>query len=156
MSSKPRIKLPPGHVVGPVFATGSLGVALAGGLFALGVISRLNDRVAGLLEQSGVHHFPRELPPWSVWLATAVIAYGLAAVILEVPCAWRRAILWVTTVLLVLGWAPVLGLAAHQPEISMPLVAALWSGLCALVYAKNHRMPVDDEPATPVEADAES
>ncbi|MFT4176895.1 MAG: hypothetical protein QM627_09585 [Luteolibacter sp.] len=155
MSSKPRLKLPPGHVVGPVLATGSLGVLLAGGLFALGVISRLDGWVAGVVEQAGVRGFPKELPQWSVWLATVVIAYGLAAVILEVPCVWRRLILWVSTVMLVLGWAPVLGLAAHRPEISMPLIAALWSGLCALVYSRNHRMPVDDEASTPLEADAE-
>jgi hypothetical protein len=52
--------------------------------------------------------------------------------------------LWLTAVVVVAGWAPVLVLAARAPDIGAPLIAVLWSGICAVVYAGNHRMAVDE------------
>ena len=84
------------------------------------------------------------MPAWGLWLGTALIAYGLALAMLGVPGTWRRLVLWFTTLVLVVVWAPVLGLAAHAPEIAAPLIAGLWSGACALLYVHSHRMPCDE------------
>jgi hypothetical protein len=91
---------------------------------------------------------PKSLPDGVLWLAAVIFAFGLAFVILGTPGTWRRVVLWVTSLVLIAGWAPVLGLAAHAPEIGGPFIAALWSGACALVYAGNHRMPSDESPET--------
>ena len=131
---------------------GSLALVLAAGLGALGLTDRVDAAIAGLLcralHQDAAAGFPKALPTWALWLATAMLAYGLTLAMLGVPGTWRRLVLWLTTLVLVAAWAPVLGLAAHAPDIAAPLVAALWSGACALVYVHSHSMPCDAEPAT--------
>ncbi len=127
---------------------GSLALVLAAGLGALGLTNLADAAIARCLspalQPETAAGFPKALPPWGVWLATAVVAYGLALAMLGVPGTWRRLVLWLTTLCLVAAWAPVLALAAHAPEIAAPLIAALWSGACALVYTHSHRMPCDD------------
>jgi hypothetical protein len=84
------------------------------------------------------------LPEWAVWLAVVLLAFGLTFAILNVAGTWRRVVLWITTMALVAAWAPVLSLAARAPDVAAPLIAVIWSGVCALVYAGNHRMPCDE------------
>jgi len=144
--SHPSTPRPPGHVIIPVLATGSLGLIVAFGLDALRMLDRLDRQFDGWMRASGVDGLENRLPGWVIWSATAIIAYGLALVILEVPGLWRRMILWITTLLMVLAWAPVLALSAHEPSIAGPLIASIWSGVCALVYAQKHRMAVDQSP----------
>ena len=88
-------------------------------------------------------NFPKHLPDWSIWLAAVFLAFGLAFALLETPGLGRRLILWFTAVFLTAAWAPVLSLAAHSPDIAAPWIATVWSGVCAIVYTANHRMPCD-------------
>lgn len=147
MSKIPHVR-PLGHVAGPVAAIGSLSILLVAGLSALGLLYPVDRMIAGWVGQGGKVVFPKSLPDGLLWLAAVIFAFGLAFAILNVPATWRRVVLWLTTLALIAGWAPVLGLAAHAPQISGPFIAALWSGVCALVYAGNHRMPCDDTPET--------
>jgi hypothetical protein len=139
---------PDGHILVPSAAIGGLSMALAAGLAALGPMEKLNQSIATLVSLGGAETFPKQLPIWSLWTCATWFAFGLAAVILSTSGAWRRAVLWVSSVVLVAGWAPVLSLAAHAPDIGVPLVATLWSGVCALVYASNHHMPCDRSPSS--------
>jgi len=127
---------------------GSLALVLAAGLGALGLTSLADAAIASRLSRAiqpeSAAAFPKALPSWALWLGTAVVAYGLALAMLAVPGTWRRLVLWFTTLGLVTAWAPVLGLAAHAPEIAAPFIAAVWSGTCALVYSRSHRMPGDE------------
>ncbi len=140
----------PGHVLVTAAFIGSLALVLAAGLDALGLTDRADSAIASLvgqaLQQDGPTAFPKVLPAWGQWLGTALIAYGLALAMLGVPGTWRRLVLWITTLVLVASWAPVLGLAAHAPAIAGPLIAAVWSGACALVYVHSHRMPCELDP----------
>ncbi len=142
-------KLPRGHVILPAASIGLLSLLLAAGLQALGILNRLNAAVAFSLTGSAV--LPKSLPAWLVWIAAAFLAFGISLAILSVPGAWRRVVLWVTTLVMAGGWAPVLVLAAREPEISAVLVATGWSGVCALVYASRHRMACDgfSDPTAP-------
>lgn len=145
-----QLRYSPGHVLVTAAFIGSLAVVLAAGLGALGLTERADAAIASVLgrfiQPDGAAAFPKALPAWGLWLGTALIAYGLALVMLGVSGTWRRLVLWFTTLGLVAAWAPVLGLAAHAPEIAAPLVAAVWSGACALVYTHSHRMPCDEGP----------
>ena len=134
---------PVGHVLVPAAMIAGLSMILAGGLELLGFLTRLNAGIARLVSRNQAEKFPKHLPEWSIWLAAGVLAFGLAAAVLGTPGHGRRAVLWLTTVFLVAAWAPVLSLAAHTPDIGAPGVATLWSGVCALVYAANHRMACD-------------
>ena len=135
----------PGHVLATAAFIGSLALVLAVGLAVLGLTDKADAAIAGFLSRvihaEGGAGFAKALPAWALWLATALLAYALAFATLGVPGTWRRLVLWFTTLGLVAAWAPVLGLAAHAPQIAAPLVATLWSGACALVYTHSHHMP---------------
>jgi hypothetical protein len=141
---------PAGHVLLPVAAIGILSLGLAAGLELLGVLARVNAGIARIVSRGGAEKFPKQLPDWCVWFSAALLAFGLAAAILGTPGPVRRVILWLSTVMLLAAWAPVLSLAAHAPEIGAPWIATLWSGVCAIVYTARHRMPCDGPlPASP-------
>lgn len=127
----------------PVSAIGGLSVVLAVGLAVLGPLDRLNLLAAALVSRGGREGFPKQLPEWAIWLAAIVLAFGLAFAILSTPGTWRRLLLWISAVVLVAAWAPVLSLAAHAPSVGAPWVATLWSGFCAIIYASRHHMACD-------------
>jgi hypothetical protein len=141
--------LPPGHVLLPAAAIGGLSLLLAAGLEWLGILARVDSGIARMVSRGGAEMFPRQLPLWGVWLAAALFAFGLAAAILATPGSVRRVILWLSAVLLVAAWAPVLSLAAHAPQIAAPWITTLWAGVCAMVYTARHRMPCDGIPTPP-------
>ena len=145
MSRKPH-RLPAGHVLVPALLIGSMALVLAVGLGALHILEQVNFIAGSWLEEVGLGNFSKPLPVWLIWLTTSLVAYGLSGAILCVPCIWRRLVLWISTLAILLFWVPVLGLATYLPDIAAPLVAAVWSGICALIYAYNHRMPVDELP----------
>ena len=140
---------PAGHVAAPTTAIAGLSLALAAGLGLLGVLPRVDATVATLVSRGGAESFPNHLPAWLPWLAATLLAPALTAAMLATPALWRRALLWLATVILVTTWAPVLSLAAFSPTIAAPWIASFWAGICALVYSANHRMPCDatDAPA---------
>jgi hypothetical protein len=130
-------------VILPAAAIGGLSMVLAAGLELLGVLPRLNAVIARWVSRDGAETFPKTLPGGWVWLAATVFSFGAAAAILGTPGQLRRGLLWLSAIILVAAWAPVLSLAARAPDIAAPCVAAVWSGICALVYASRHDMPAD-------------
>jgi hypothetical protein len=146
MSSTTRRNLQ-GHVLVTAALIGSLAMVLAAGLNALGLIARTDALIAAGLRTAsqapGLTDFSKTLPDWGLWGGTAVVAYGLTFAMLSVPGSWRRMVLWVSLLLLVAGWAPVLVLASHAPNISAPFVAGLWSGLCSWIYARSRQLPCE-------------
>jgi hypothetical protein len=142
MSKHPQTE---GHVLLPTLAIGSLALVLAAGFGALQLMERADAWIARLLESGGLGVATKSLPLWCVWLAAAIGAFGLSVSILCVAGNWRRILLWVSTLVVVAGWAPVLAIASHAPDVSIPLLVTFWSGLCAFIYAARHHMPADDE-----------
>lgn len=124
-------------------AIGTLSLVLAAGLQIIGLLPRFDKLAAALVSRGGAEPFPQRLPAAVPWIAAAVIGYALAFAILATPGTGRRAILWVTTVILVTTWAPVLSLASYFPNIGAAWITAAWSGVCAIVYARNHVMPAE-------------
>lgn len=127
----------------PAAAIGSLSILLGAGLTLFGALGRLNLAVARMVMQGRTVVFPKMLPTAVVWVVAVGLAFALSFAILSVPGTWRRVVLWITALVVVAGWAPVLALAARAPDIGAPFVAVLWSGVCALVYAQGHRMRAD-------------
>ena len=129
----------------PASAIGALSLILAAGLGLLGVLDHLGPAIADLVSRQGRESFAKRLPDWSIWLAAILFAFGLAIAILSTPGTWRRLVLWLSALVLIAAWAPVLSLASHAPDVAAPWIATAWSGLCALVYATNHHMACDDD-----------
>ncbi|MEO8617640.1 MAG: hypothetical protein ABI600_21105 [Luteolibacter sp.] len=140
--SKPPHPRPPGHVLVPAATIGALSLMLAVGLHALGILNRLNEVITKCLSEG--KDLPKSLPQWVIWLAAIWCAFGVSFGILSVAGTWRRLVLWTTTIVLVIGWGPVLTLAARNPDIAAVLIATGWSGVCALVYAGRHQMACDN------------
>lgn len=142
MSKEGELKDHP-HIGMAVFFTGGMALALAAGLRFLGLMGKLDGFVESLFLLDGMPSPSASLSPVQLWGGSAFLAFLLPAVILNVPCLWRRLVIWGFTFALTLTWAPVLLLAAHKPEIGVTLVAILWSGFCAIFYSTNHLLPVD-------------
>ena len=130
-----------GSALLPAAVIASLSILLTAGLGVLGILSRVNMVVGKMVAQGkAAASVPQVLPDWVVGSATVIFAFGISWVLLSVRGGWRGLLLWMTSMVLLAGWAPVLELAAYSPDIGAPWIAVLWSGICALVYAKNHQM----------------
>ena len=134
-----------GHV--PAVAIGALSMVLAIGLNSLGILDRINQAVSNWFSAAGV--VSKSLPVWAVWLAALACAFGISFSLLNVNGTWRQVVLWCTSIVLVIGWAPVLVLAAHAPDIAAPLIAVVWSGICAFVHASRHQQPAAEASSLP-------
>ncbi len=133
-----------GSVTVPATAIGSLSVVLVVGLSVLGILDHLNRLISKLVSPGGAANFSKSLPEWFVWLGVMVFAFGISFALLNIAGGGRRVIVWLSTIIVVAGWALVLSLAAHAPHIGGPWIATFWSGVCALIYAGNHRIPCDE------------
>ncbi len=143
MSGKTKAKDVP-HTGLAVFATGVMALALAVGLDFLKLTGGANGFFESVFLPKGMDAVSRPIDPVALWAGTAVLAFALPAVMLNVPGNWRRMVVWCGTLALTLSWGPVLLLASYRPEIAVAVVAVLWSGFCAMIYATNHVLPVDN------------
>lgn len=133
----------PAHVGFATMAIALMATGLAAGLEFLGLIERMDRWIATVMVKPGFSAPVHDLNPYLLWSATALLALGLAAVMLNISGSWRRLLIWALALIITLFWVPVLLLASHKPDIAVGLVALLWSGCCAMVYAMNHEIPAD-------------
>lgn len=142
MSKKARAGDPP-HLGIAILSSGIMAIALAGGLVILKIMSRLDAMLSGIFVPKGISPPALPLDPKLLWICSAILAFALPAVILNIPGNWRRALVWVASLILTLTWGPVLMLSSRSPEIGVAVVAVLWSGFCAMFYAYSHVLPAD-------------
>lgn len=131
------------HIGLAVLSAGAMALALSAGLRFLGLMGKMDGFLESVFSQKSMASPPNSLTHIELWGGSALLAFVLPAVILNVPGLWRRLVVWALTLALTLAWGPVLLLAAHKPEIGVALVVVLWSGVCAMFYATNHVLPVD-------------
>lgn len=146
MSGKAQARDHP-HIGLAVLAAGAMALALAAGLRFLGLIAKMDAFLAHFFAPEGMEPPANSLGAIELWGGSALLAFLLPAVILNVPGLWRRLVVWSLTLALTFAWGPVLLLAAHKPEIAVALVSVLWSGFCAMFYTTNHVLPVDKPPS---------
>ncbi len=137
------------HLGLAVLLSGTMALGLVAGLDFLKLVRRLDTALTEVFSPSGLAAPALPLEKWVLWLGTGLLAFALPAVIMNVPGTWRRAVVWGGTLALTLTWGPVLVLASRMPEIGVAVIAVLWSGFCAMYYASNHGLPVDNETLTP-------
>lgn len=136
-------KLQQPHIGLATLVSSLMAIALAAGLGYLKFIHRLDLFLQNLLTIPGLSAPSRSISPQVVWIAVALLSFFVPAVMLNVAGTWRRVLVWGLTFLLTLFWGPVLLIAAYRPEIGAALIAILWSGFCAMIYATNHEIPAD-------------
>ena len=135
---------PPAHPLAALMSIGGMSLVLAAVLELLGFSQKLDVHVAAWVQATGLGGNFRALPAYVPWLWTVPMVIGLAGGMLGSRRNWRRAVLWATSLLLTLAWVPVLALAGYQTEITMPLLALIWCGLWAMIYATRHQEPCDE------------
>ena len=144
----PPIRLPRGTVALPALAIGGMSLALAAGFHFLGLLGRIERALLTIPGQLGLSGEPQVFPASIAWSVAAALAFVLPWLLLRSPASWRRAVLWLTVLALILGWIQVMGLAAKWCPLAPSLVAVGWSGLCALIYGSRHRMPCEGIPTS--------
>jgi hypothetical protein len=136
-------RLPRGTVALPAASIGVLSLALAVGFQAPGWLGRVERGLLAVPGKLGLAGEPTLLPQELAWTAAAGLALVFPWLILQTPAHWRRIVLWLTVLALLLGWVPVMALAERWCPLAPSLVVVLWGGLCALIYAARHRMPCE-------------
>jgi hypothetical protein len=127
---------PVGYGLWPAVVIGGLSMMLVTTLGMLGWIGQINRVVAEMVSRNSTGKAPEHLPGGWIWFA-----FGLALAMLGSVGHWRRCVLWLTTLLLVAAWAPVLSLVDYAPNISAPWIVVVCSGLCTMVYVLRHPNP---------------
>lgn len=135
---------PPAHPLAALMSIGGMSLVLAATLELLGFSQKLDLVVATWVKTTGLGGDFRELPAYAAWLWTVPMVLGLAGGMLGSRKNWRRSVLWATTLVLTVAWVPVLALAGYQAKVTMALLALLWCGLWAMIYATRHQEPGDD------------
>lgn len=143
MNKSRSIHPPLGQVGIATAAIGSLAIILAGGLAVCGLLDPIDAWFRNGIPSAAA---TQTLPAAVIWLGAAVVAYGLAMAMLGSSGIWRQMVVWITSLVLIAVWAPVLGLASYQINVAPWLVAAIWSGVCSLAYVRSYRMSCDSSP----------
>lgn len=134
-------KRPDAHMTVAVLSITLASLALCLCLSAFGVIGSLNEQMLRWMSNAWTGDDLRPLPTEWIWAASATSAFAISSALLHTPGGWRRSTLWIACLAVSFAWAPVLVLAAYQPQIATLLVAVLASGAGSVFYASRHQMP---------------
>jgi hypothetical protein len=142
--SKLNQNSPQPHPVIAMFAIGSMALGLAAGMVLLGLMQRIDLALESFFLPAGLAAPTQSLPSVLLWICAALVSFLLPCIILNIIGLWRRLIIFVASTGITLAWGPVLLLASYRPELGLCLIAALWSGLCAIIYAQSHEAPNEE------------
>lgn len=134
----------PGRVDGSGLLYGGVGLALGMAMQWLGLFKRGDARLTSWLLESVFHgNTPEVLSlPWMVFV-TAVFCFGLAYAVLDSSGMWRRLILGVTALILLLAMVPSFAVWNLYFSPFLPVVGAFWTWFCTIMYVSHHVMPCD-------------
>jgi hypothetical protein len=66
---------------------------------------------------------------------------GVAWSVVHVRFSWQRWVIVLSSMVLTLGWLPVLLMLGRMSPVSVPVVALLWASVGSIVYAARHATP---------------
>ena len=118
------------------------------GLFKQGD-TQLREKLLGAVFDGAA---PEILTMPVLMIFAAVFSFGLAFAVLDSPGTWRRLILGITAVIVVLAMVPTFAVWQIYFSPFLPLIALFWSWFCSLMYANHHVMPCDVLLAKPAES----
>lgn len=132
----------------PCVLYGSVGVGVALAMQVVGLLKNGDERLLGALlnpvfhgEMPGVLSLPVQL------LITVVCCYGLAFIVLDSAGTWRRLLMGVTVLILVLAMVPTLAVWNIYFSPFLAAVGVFWTWFCTMMYVSHHHMPCEIQPA---------
>lgn len=142
----PESKGGKGHVCSPGLLCGSIGLLLALILQKFGFFEMGNSALYRLLEANLTLGVPvAALSLITLAVVAAIYSIGIAWSILDSRGAWRRVLIWMTAMILVIVTVPTLAVWSIYFSPFLVLTSVFLSSLCAMVYAARHRMSCDLE-----------
>ena len=143
---------PQGRVDGPGLLYGGIGLALALAVQMAGLFKQGDVRLQELLLHNVFGGVAPEILTMPVLiLFAAVFSFGLAFAVLDSPGVWRRLLLGITAIIVVLAMVPTLAVWHFYFSPFLPLIALFWSWFCSMMYANHHMMPCDISVAKPAQ-----
>lgn len=122
---------------------GGVTMLLALGLEVLGSVAAIERQFAEIMSGQLGESFAHQLPLSVRWGVALLMAFGMPLSILASAVLYQRLILWVAASVVILAWAPVLCLAAYQPEVLLAVLVTFTSGGLA-VFSSCRRCRGDD------------
>ena len=135
---------PEGTVVLPALLCASTGTILSVGLELMGFYQSGSAYLTALW--SGAPFYlqdPMTLGTIGNWVLTWVLSFLVVIAMMDTAGLWRRILLALVALLLMLGAVPCLVLWGGLWDPITSLVALLWASCCAVIYTLQHRMPCE-------------
>lgn len=108
------------------------------GLFEQGDV-RLQQSLSGILPDS----FQTVVSEPVLFMVAAIFSFGIAFAVLDSPAVWRRIVLGLTALVLVLAMVPVCALWQIYFSPFFVVVAFFWAWFCSMMYTSHHVMPCE-------------
>ena len=135
----------PGKVMISVLLYGALGVILSAVLYRVGLLGKVDQRIFNLLHEPVFQNgAPLKLAFSGLLLVTAILCFAIAYAVLDTRGMWRRVVLGLTLLVLIIGVVPTLAVWDFYFPPTMILVGVFWTWFACLVYSNHHHMPCDD------------
>lgn len=134
----------PGRVDSSALLCGALGLLVSGVLYRIGLLGKGDLKILNLLSQPVFGDtVPSHLSTPVLFLLTGLFCLGLAFAVLDSPGVWRRLVLGLTLLILVVAMVPTLAVwnIYFPPVVS--LVGVFWTWFASMMYASHHQMPCD-------------
>jgi len=146
-----RLHQPIGSVPGPALLCGLAGTAVGVALAFLGFFKDMDGMVKGFYTDNKFALAEiTEVSQYVNWGIAGVVALLLAFMLLDSAFFWRRLLLGIGALALVIGASVTLMFWSIYFSPVVTLAAVAWTWLCAVIYAGQHHMPCELEPSTEV------
>ena len=123
---------------------GGMGLLVSTMMQLLGLFKRPDTRLMTWMSDS---LFRGEVPALLVLsvqvLIAALFCFGLAYAVLDSVSTWRRVVLGVTSLVLVLAMVPTFAVWGIYYSPFLPAVGVLWTWFCTMMYVNHHQMPCE-------------
>lgn len=134
----------PGRVDSSALLCGGLGLLLSGVLYWVGLLGRGDLKILNLLSDAVFGGAaPSVLSAPVLITITALFCFGIAFAVLDSCGVWRRLILGITLMVLVLAMVPTLAVWDIYFPPMMSLVGVFWAWFAGILYASHYQMPCD-------------
>ena len=118
-------------------------MALALAMQLLGLFERGDARLQQSLSWILSDSFQTAVSEPVLFMVAAMFSFGIAFAVLDSPAAWRRIVLGLTALVLVLAMVPVCALWQIYFSPFFVVVAYFWAWFCTMMYTSQHVMPCE-------------